>query len=499
MNAGNVLLVAKREMLQVLKLKSFWLTLLILPFALALGPLLADTLEKDEPTRVAVVDRSGGDIGKALEAYFDSDETQYLMRELAGYVQRYELQDADRDAPWTQFGRWYSPAEMAAFNAKGGVDEALRKIEEVRPEGVPTFEVPTRDYRFVDAPATLLEMQGKAFDEGARDLFADEASDDNPEIVVLIPQGYPADINVKLYAPDEVRSSFVSKLQEVLTVDLRTRLLAEAGVTGERAALVQSIAPTIAIDTPPPGGGARETLLVQSIVPLALTYILMMSLMLSGSWMLQGSVEERSNKLIESLLACISPEELMYGKLLGGLSVGLMMITVWAGCAGIAAYATQGAISDMIRPALEPISSPGIIAAIIFFFIAGYVGISAIFVAIGSLADSMSEAQGYMMPVLLLILLPITFLLQVIIDGNDGPVVQILTWVPLWTPFAVLARLGMGIETWELIGTGIVLAVAIAVEIVLIAPLFLASLLATGQKPTLAKVLQRMKRSPDAG
>ena len=64
--------------------------------------------------------------------------------------------------------------------------------------------------------------------------------------------------------------------------------------------------------------------------------MLMMSLMLSGSWMLQGSIEERSNKLIESLLACISPEELMYGKLLGGLLVGLIMVSVWAGCAGLA-------------------------------------------------------------------------------------------------------------------------------------------------------------------
>jgi ABC-type Na+ efflux pump permease subunit len=245
---------------------------------------------------------------------------------------------------------------------------------------------------------------------------------------------------------------------------------------------------------PPPGGGARETLLVRSIVPMALAYVLMMSLMLSGSWMLQGSVEERSNKLIESLLACISPEELMYGKLLGGLSVGMMMLAVWAGCAGIAAFATQGIIADLIRPALAPVSSPGIIAAIVFFFVAGYVGISALFVAIGSMVDSMSEAQGYMMPVMFLILLPITVLLQAIVAGNDGPMVQVLTWVPLWTPFAVLARLGLGIAAWELIGAGLVLAAAIAIELVLIARLFRESLLASGQKPTLAALVQRLRR-----
>ena len=496
MTLANILLVAKREMLEILKLKSFWLTLLILPAALALGPLLGSNLENHEPTRVSVVDRSGGDSGKALEARFQFDETQYLLRELSDYVQRFGLQKADPDAPWSAHDRWYTPADAAAFEASGGIDGALSKIEAVRPEGTPRFEIPQHEYTFLVPPSALLAAQGKAFEQTARTLFANDPEDKNPEIIVLIPNDFPADLGIKVFANDDVPRRFVAKLQEVLTIDLRTRLLAESGVTGARAALVQNITPTIAIDTPPPGGGASETLMVRSIVPLALAYILLMSLMLSGSWMLQGSVEERSNKLIESLLACISPEELMYGKLLGSMSVGLMMISVWAGCAGIAAFATHGAISDMIRPALEPISSPGIIAAIIFFFVAGYIGVSAIFVAIGSMVDSMNEAQGYMMPVLLLIMLPILFLLQAILAENDGVIVQVLTWVPLWTPFAVLARLGLGIETWELVGAGTLLAVAIAAELILVARLFRESLLATGQKPTFAKMLQRLRAPP---
>jgi len=495
MTRTNVLLVAKREMLQILKMRSFWLTLLILPVALALGPLLGDTLENRDPTRVTIVDRSGGARGAAIEAQFTFDEKRRLLSQLSRYVRRHELQNADPKAPWAQEGQWYGPADIAAFEAAGGLKAALARIARVRPEGVPGFEAAKPDYSFSPPPPALASAPETSFEQTARRFLADEKGDTAPEIVVLVPEAYPADTRVAIYSADDVRTSFVGKLQEVLTADLRMGLLAQSGVTGERAVLVQTIAPTIAIDTPPPGGGAAAKTFVRSIVPLALAYILMMSLMLSGSWMLQGSVEERSNKLIESLLACISPEELMYGKLLGGLAVGLMMITVWAGCAGIAAFATQGAIADFIRPALEPVSSPGIIAAILFFFIAGYIAISAIFVAIGSMADSMSEAQGFMMPVLLLILLPITFLLQAIIAGNNGPIVQILTWVPLWTPFAVLARLGQGIATWELIGTGVLLVVSITAELVLIARLFRASLLATGQRPTLGKVLERLRRS----
>lgn len=495
MNPANVLLVGQREMFQILKLRSFWLTLLILPVALALGPLLGDTLENRDPTRVTIVDHSGGARATAIEAQFAFDEKRRVLAQLSRYVRRHALQAADPSAPWAKQNAWFTPADVAAFDAQGGLAAALAKIARVRPEGVPDFEASEPDYTFIAPPRALQDAPEASFEDTARPLLAKGKSGTAPEIIVLIPRAYPADTRITIFAGDDVRTAFTGKLQEVLTADLRMALLAQSGVTGERAVLVQTIAPAISIDTPPPGDGASARMLVRSIVPLALAYILMMSLMLSGSWMLQGSVEERSNKLIESLLACISPEELMYGKLLGGLAVGLMMITVWAGCAGVAAFATQGAIADFIRPALEPVSSPGIIAAILFFFIAGYIAISAIFVAIGSMADSMSEAQGYMMPVLLLILLPITYLLQAIIAGNSGPIVQILTWVPLWTPFAVLARLGQGIATWELIGTAVLLVVSIAIELVLIGRLFRASLLATGQRPTLAKVLQRLRHT----
>ena len=50
--------------------------------------------------------------------------------------------------------------------------------------------------------------------------------------------------------------------------------------------------------------------------------------------------------------------------------------------------------------------------ALIYFFVVGYVAIAILFLAIGAMSDSMRDAQGYLMPVLLVIILPISILMQ---------------------------------------------------------------------------------------
>jgi hypothetical protein len=103
------------------------------------------------------------------------------------------------------------------------------------------------------------------------------------------------------------------------------------------------------------------------------------------------------------------------------------------------------------------------------------------------------------MPVMLGILMPITCLLQAIVAGRGGVLVEVLTWVPLWTPFTVLARLGIGIPTWEVIGSGLVLAIFTAMALTMVARLFRASLLAQGQRPNVAEVIARIRSGGEAG
>ena len=69
-----------------------------------------------------------------------------------------------------------------------------------------------------------------------------------------------------------------------------------------------------------------------------------------------------------------------------------------------------------------------------------------------------------------------------------------MSWIPLYTPFAMLARLGSGVSMMEILGTGVLLAVFVTLELMLLGRVFRASLLNTGQPPKLGAFLKLMLR-----
>ncbi|UUR07030.1 ABC transporter permease [Sphingomonas glaciei] len=491
---SNVLLVALREYRQITRMRSFWLTLLILPVALAIAPLTQRFMGQDEADKVMIVDQSSIGAGKQIADRLRLDEDRRAMNDLARYVQRHKLA-APADAPWARNDRYFSDAEVELFGARGGVTAALSRLKPSIPPETAEFEIPDPRFEIVTPPDDLARLQSPALEQRMETLLRpEEGSRADPiDAIVVIPADFTRTGTARFSSSGRPNAQLLGSVQDVLTRSLRQGLLAQEGVPLEVAAAAATVTPNLLIAQPAPGSGVREALLVRSILPLASCYLLMMALMLSGSWMLQGTIEERSNKLLETVLATISPEQLMYGKLLGTVAVGLTMIGVWIACGAFAAFATQGAIAEFIRPALAPLNSPITIAAMIYFFIAGYLAISVFFLAVGAISDSMNDAQGYLMPIILAILLPITILIQGIVDGGKGIGVTIMTWVPIWTPFAVLARLGTGIQTWEVIGSGLLLAAFVALQMLMLGRLFRASLLASGQKPGVKELAARLR------
>ena len=234
--------------------------------------------------------------------------------------------------------------------------------------------------------------------------------------------------------------------------------------------------------------------MVRSLVPLALVYLLLTATLVTGGMMLQVVIEERSNRLLEAVLACVEPRELMIGKLIGLGAVGLTIVAAWIGCALLAAFFMDGAVADYLRPSLAALNQPWMILVLAFYFFCGYLVLAMLYLTIGSLSNSMQDAQAYLMPVTMSIIVPVFLMMSGVVRNPGGLLPKVMSWIPLYTPFAMLARLGSGVTVLEILGTGLLLVIFLTVELVLLGRVFRASLLNTGQPPRLGAFLRLMLR-----
>jgi ABC-2 type transport system permease protein len=491
----SILLVAARDFRQIVATRGFKVTLLIVPVALAVSIFTSIMFAPKNTDAFSLVDASGR-YRAGIEQRLEMGYQREALRSLSNYVDRWKLGSVDPTAPWAHRGAWVSEAEVARFAAQGGTAPALGKLKPHIPSDAPAFKAPERLYVEVPPPKGAPTDRGpEAFAKGLSDaLQGDVATPEGKRpfaLAVYIPKdfGQPGQV-VRMWTNGRPDEGLIGAIRDQLTSVLRLEAMQASGLSTDAAVRLQTLSAPVLISEPPAGGG-RGKVLIRSIVPLVLVYLLLITAMTTGSMMLQGLIEERSNKLIESVLACIRPADLMYGKLIGLGGVGLCIVTVWAGCAIGAAFAAPGVVSDLLRPSLAALDDPWMIAALLFYFLSGYLVVSMLFLAIGSLSDSMQDAQSYLAPVIMLIMLPVVMVMQATLRSPDSILVHVMSWIPLYTPFAMLARLGSGVPLTEMLGTGAVLIAFMGLELLLLGRLFRASLLSSGQ-PTRAELFGRM-------
>lgn len=490
----RVLLVARREFLQIAKTKSFWITLLLVPLMFLVMPLFGRLMEPPETSNYFLHDASGR-YGAAVEARIDVGARGEEMFEFARYARTWKLKSSDPTVHWDDGERWFSDEEIAAFIAAGGADAALKDAGPLPPEAQP-FKAPQKDFVLARLPADVPTDQGaEAFGAAVgRYLIGGKGKPKGytaAAAAIYIPTDYGAGAPVRIWTSGG-QSGLIDRVRRELNQQARISLAQAAGIDDATALKLQTVAAPIALSAPPRGEG-RERIALQSALPLGIAYFLLISVFTSGAWLLQGVIEERSNKLLEAVLACVSPGELMYGKLLGIVGIGLSVIVVWGGC-----IIVGGAFmpSDMTQAILGTVNAPWLLLALGFYFITGYLICATLFLAIGAMSESMTDAQAYLSPISLMLFLPFVLLAQ-LITNPDAVAAKVLSWIPFYTPFAMMARMGVGVEPWEVIGTSALLIAFVALELYLLGRVFRATLLRSGQPPKLAELGRLMfKPSP---
>lgn len=175
------------------------------------------------------------------------------------------------------------------------------------------------------------------------------------------------------------------------------------------------------------------------LVPVAVMMLMFMSLMISQT-MMQNTLEEKQQRIAEVLLGSASPFELMGGKLLGNVGVSVTMVAVYL--AGGTWLLRHLGYSDLLRNEL--------VGWFLVYQVLGVLIFGSIFVAIGALCNELKEAQNYLMPVMLLIVMPMMVWFKVLEEPMSRFAVGMSLFPPC-TPMLMLLRMSAtsAVPLWQ--------------------------------------------------
>ncbi|RME73498.1 MAG: hypothetical protein D6776_06985 [Planctomycetota bacterium] len=515
-------LVAGREFLDIVRTRTFWIGILSFPVIVALAVLVPQWLEgAKEPRRYAVLDHSGWladaieqralapDLAKVFEAlatrYREEPDTldalPPVLRSLAPVLA--SLEPAQREAlaeTLTAIGddRPLPPAVRDALPPEARAAVGLMR-EEIRrwwlgldPAEARRLAPETARARYVRVP-----VEPPAGTDPLVYLNEQVRSGQLFAYFVIGPDPVSSTAGMRYVSnnltDDELRSWYTRLATEVV----RERRIAQAGIPAETA---RWIAEPVRFEVRKPGeAGTQEAVAVQDMLrqwaPALFTYLLWIAIFTTGQMLLTNTIEEKSNRIIEVLLSSVSPLELMAGKIVGIALAGLTVVGSWVVFVILGAKLLPHFIEGVPQIDLGLIAGdPVLLGSFVTYFLLGFLFYSALMAAIGSVCNTLKEAQNLLQPITILLMLPLLAMVPIAQDPN-GTLARVLSYLPPFTPFVMMNRAAGPPSAFEYAATLALLLASTAVALWAAAKIFRVGILMTGKPPRLREIL-RWVRTP---
>lgn len=235
----------------------------------------------------------------------------------------------------------------------------------------------------------------------------------------------------------------------------------------------------------------------EKAAPVVFVIILWMSILMISQMLLTNTIEEKSNRIIEVLLSSVSPLQLMTGKILGlawtGVAILGFYVVFAVGVINLAPVVIPDAAQALIRLNIQSIlANPRYLGSFFVYFITGYIFYASLLVAIGSVSNSLKDAQNLAQPVMVLLMVPYVASFMLISDPN-GLVARVLSYIPPFTPFIMMARAGGPPPMLDYVLTTILLLVSTVFCFYAAAKVFRVGILMTGKPPRVREILHWLR------
>jgi len=274
------------------------------------------------------------------------------------------------------------------------------------------------------------------------------------------------------------------------------------------------------------------------IVGYASGILIYLFILLFGSQVMRGVIEEKSNRIVEVIVSSVRPFELMMGKIIGVAGVAILQFILWAVItfmlvalgrealfpemnkettnmavqqnilhSGFSSGSLNSAVSDDIAyenegsitaravfDALSNIDFLVILSSFLFFFLGGYLLYGALFAAIGSLVDNEADTQQFVLP----ITIPLILAIYVMINTINNPDSALSFWfsiIPLTSPIVMMVRIPFGVPYWEVVLSMMLLTGAFIFFTWMSAKIYRTAILMYGKQISYREIWKWFKRS----
>jgi len=234
------------------------------------------------------------------------------------------------------------------------------------------------------------------------------------------------------------------------------------------------------------------------IVGIVFVVLSFLTLVFYGLWVASGVVAEKANRVMELLISAATAPQLVVGKIAGIGLAGLTQVGLVLAPAVLTLMASDGIASAVLgqgagSAASLAVLSPGLLGAFLVYFVLGFALYAALYAGAGSLLSRAEDLQIVALPLSIPAIagyLPAVMALS----GGTSPFIRFASYVPLWSPFVMMARLATStVAPWELALSVGLLAATVPLVTWLAIRVFRAGVLQYGQPPTVRTFLRAVR------
>jgi ABC-2 type transport system permease protein len=214
------------------------------------------------------------------------------------------------------------------------------------------------------------------------------------------------------------------------------------------SAVLSQLAFSVGVNELSPVNAAR---IEQIVVGLLVAGVLYVSMVIYGQLVAAGVIEEKSNRIVEILLATVRPWQLMMGKIIGIGLIALIQVVLVAAVALVLASAT--------KLVSIPTLSVDVVISGVVWFVLGYLMYALLFAAAGSMVSRQEDVSSVALPVIFVLVAGWILALTVAAPDPGSVGTTVLSFIPVFSPVIMPVRIAAGVAPFWQVAISVVLVI----------------------------------------